>query len=535
MIASPVLMVGLDGFEVEIANRMLGEGKLPALRRLTDRGSTILLDHGTARRTGLAWEHVSTGLSPADSGRWGAVDFDPQTYQATQASTKLRPLFAQLDVSTVVFDAPYFDLTKAKSVRGLVSWGAHDPGVEPSSRPASLAGELAARFGDYPATPWIYGFVWHSVEQTEQMSAALVKALEVRSEATQWLLGERLPAWDVGLVVISEYHSAVEAFWHGVDRDHPLHSLPSAEPARRGLEGVYEAGDRMLGGLMDRFPNARIVAFNLHGMGPNEADVPSMLLLPELLYRNHFKKPYFREREWPTTEEGVPLLSEGESWHEAIAGCFPSSQNAEKRLLQRIGGKIGRLFGATGTQESSLDWMPAARYKHFWRDMPAFALPAYYDGRVRLNLADRERHGMVSADAYDGLCDHVESIVRDCRDALTGEPVVGEVLRANKDKFSLAPSEADLVVVWKGRPLGLIHPRLGQVGPVPYRRTGGHTGRHGVAYFSDCDGLEHVPMMSAFDVVPTVIDMLGVDPVPGLSGRSAIAHRAHASEESVKG
>jgi predicted AlkP superfamily phosphohydrolase/phosphomutase len=499
---------------------LLAEGRLPALRRLKDGGTTVLLDHGEAKRTGLAWEHVSTGLAPDDAGRWGAIDFDPLTYRAAQFPTRLTPVFQGLDLATVAFDVPYFDLARAQAVRGSSNWGAHDPGVDRSSRPESLAAEVEARFGAYPAAPWIYGFVWHSIEQTEQMGADLVRAVEVRSRATQWLFGDRLPDWDLALTVVSEYHSAVEALWHGVDAAHPLCSQPSAAAARRGLEAVYEAGDRMLAGLMERFPEARLVLFSPHGMGPNQADVPSMLLLPELLFRETFDRPFFKEPEWRKTPDGVPLLEPDGSWQEQISAGFPGAGGPFERWGRRIGGLLRRLGALQAAQSGSLDWMPAARYKAFWRRMPAFALPAYYDGRVRINLIGRERDGLVAADRYGEMCDHVEILIRQCRDAITGEPISATFIRPAADKFGVAPSEADLVIVWDGAPLGLIHPRLGQIGPIPYRRTGGHTGGHGVAYFSDSAGLENVTQMSAFDLVPTVLQMAKHPPLQGISGRS---------------
>ncbi|HEY0164555.1 MAG TPA: hypothetical protein VGB39_04195 [Sphingomicrobium sp.] len=161
--------------------------------------------------------------------------------------------------------------------------------------------------------------------------------------------------------------------------------------------------------------------------------------------------------------------------------------------------------------------MPAAQYQPFWSTMPAFALPSFYDGRIRLNLQGREAKGMISPAAYDEACDRLEALLSDCTDPISGEPLVAEVVRAGKDPLTLAESEADMIILWNGAPLGLDHPRLGRIGPIPYRRTGGHTGGLGVAYFSDPDGLAGLRSMSAFDVVPTVLAMLG-KPSPGLTG-----------------
>src|SRR4029453_8068083 len=146
-----VIMIGLDGFELSVAERMIGQGRLPALDKLRQNGARFLLDHGPAKRTGLAWEHVSSGLSPEDAGRWSAIDFDPETYAVRQLPATTTPFAAPLGRRCVVFDAPYFDLAKAPEVRGITNWGAHDPGVDRAARPAELRAELEERFGAYPA------------------------------------------------------------------------------------------------------------------------------------------------------------------------------------------------------------------------------------------------------------------------------------------------------------------------------------------------------------------------------------------------
>jgi len=50
-----VLMVGLDGFEMSVVDRLIAQGRMPELARLRDDSARWQLDHGDARRTGLAW------------------------------------------------------------------------------------------------------------------------------------------------------------------------------------------------------------------------------------------------------------------------------------------------------------------------------------------------------------------------------------------------------------------------------------------------------------------------------------------------
>ena len=150
-----VLMIGLDGYEPSIAERQMKAGRLPALRSLHQDSARLRLDHGSAKRTGLAWEHVSSGLAPDDAKRWAAVHFDAGRYEARQEPTALVPFPEGLKARTLVFDPPYFDLPRTRAVEGLVSWGAHDPGVAAASRPESLADEITARLGRYPAKEFI--------------------------------------------------------------------------------------------------------------------------------------------------------------------------------------------------------------------------------------------------------------------------------------------------------------------------------------------------------------------------------------------
>src|SRR5689334_24362946 len=119
------------------------------------------------------------------------------------------------------------------------------------------------------------------------MSRRLAEGVKQRGRVASWLLAERLPDWDLAMVTIREYHSAVEALWHGWDAGHPLHGQASAPAAKAGLVAVYEAADRLLGELLEAFPRAHVLVFAAHGMGRNLGDVPAMLLVPELLYR-HF-------------------------------------------------------------------------------------------------------------------------------------------------------------------------------------------------------------------------------------------------------
>lgn len=176
------------------------------------------------------------------------------------------------------------------------------------------------------------------------------------------------------------------------------------------------------------------------------------------------------------------------------------------------------------TARLDLHWQPALRYRHHWPRMPAFALPSFYDGRIRINLQGRERHGMIEPSRYEETCRGLETLLRECRNPRTGEPVVDFIERGwTRDPLALTSSESDLIVVWRGVVAALEHPRLGLIGPVPLQRTGGHTGPYGVAYVV-APGLEPGDhgVRSAFDVAPTIARLLGDQPPAHMSGKSLL-------------
>lgn len=159
--------------------------------------------------------------------------------------------------------------------------------------------------------------------------------------------------------------------------------------------------------------------------------------------------------------------------------------------------------------------------------MRAFALPSFYDGRVRVNLRGREASGCVDQGSYDDVLDEIETMLRSCHDPRTGEPLVSSLERPLTDPLAASGDEADLVVHWHGLPLGVQHPDLGCIGPIPPRRTGGHTSPHGAAFITG-PGIAPVDLgeRSAFDILPTAFELTGSASPWRLSGEAITVPRA---------
>jgi predicted AlkP superfamily phosphohydrolase/phosphomutase len=534
-----VLVIGLDGWEISFAEELFAQGKLPTLARQRQQDAHLLLDHGSATRTGLAWEHFWSGLSPEAAHRNSPVEFDPTAYRAWQEGARFDPFFRGLDAKSVVFDTCYADISRTPEVEGVVCWGAHDPGLSGTiSNPSELLDELLTRVGDYPSQEFTYASPWASVDTTEAMGKGLVAGVEARAAAARWLFGERITDWDLGVVVVAEPHSAAEGLWHGVDPTHPLAEHPSAPAAREALVATYEACDRLVADLVAATEPTVLVVFSMGGMGSNHSDVASMVLLPELVHRWATGEPVLTvPAEWAAAPTVPPSPTGARNWNPEWYGALGASAAATppaRRLVDALptsarhwirDRRSARRSEARAVGYRSLDWQPCSWYQPHWSGMRAFAVPSLYDGRIRVNLRGREADGMVDVSDYERVCDELEQLVRAVVDPATGDGVVAEVVRpASDDPLAAASGDVDLVVVWHGGACSWQHPEHGLIGPVPHRRTGGHTGPYGYASLSGPGivGGEY-GVVSAFDIAPTVVELLGGPEVDGLSGTSVVA------------
>jgi predicted AlkP superfamily phosphohydrolase/phosphomutase len=429
----------------------------------------------------------------------------------------------------------------------VTSWGGHDPAYPRASRPAGLLREIEARFGPHPAFANDYEIVWYRPHAIDALADALVVGARRRADIAVWLQAGR-PDWQLFVTVLSEPHSANEAFWHGIDERSPVAAAPTLEQAGRRLLEVYRAVDDALGRILGALPDdTATVVFSMHGSARNDADVASMVLLPELLYRLHTGRPFLCDPDqaaWAGAGWPVVIPDPTVSWDAHMEGALPhvdadrGSYGEDADGIPDDAGRVGP-FGVPIPEEANatpreigvpwqpVDWQVATWYQHRWPAMRAFALPTFYDGRVRINLAGRERDGIVPLGDYERACDEVEEMVAACRDPRTGQPVLAETVRLRAgDPLDPEGPDADLQLLWSEATDAWVHPVAGTIGPFAYRRMGGHS-RRGFA-FGAGPGIApgDIGTRGALDVTPTIVELLGRAAVDGrFEGRSLLADR----------
>jgi len=86
-----MIVVGLDGQEPKITDRLLKEGKLPNFERLAKAGCYSRLRTTFPSVSPVAWSSFSTGTSPAKHNIFDFLDRDLRTYLPLLSSTRMLP------------------------------------------------------------------------------------------------------------------------------------------------------------------------------------------------------------------------------------------------------------------------------------------------------------------------------------------------------------------------------------------------------------------------------------------------------------
>ena len=336
-----VAAIGLDAMEWDLVERMIDQGRLPQLAALRERSLTCTLKNTVEFRSELPYTQFLTAKSPGENGYWSTVAFDPEEYDSwCDGAADRKPFFAFGDAKKVIqFDVPHSVLSDDVDGVQITGWGCHSPQYPRAARPAGLVRQIDAKFGAHPAWGNDSEPGWYEPDYLDALCEALDEGAARRVDASLWLQ-EQVPDWDLFLTVMSEPHSAGHHLWHGVDPTHPCHEI-GGEAARLRMEAVYEKVDAEMGRLIEGLPpETAVVVFALHGMQPNENDVPSLVLLPELIHRLQHGRPLLRdgdERAWRASGFAPLTPARHQRWIAFMQAAFVGGFRADPtHALRRL-------------------------------------------------------------------------------------------------------------------------------------------------------------------------------------------------------
>ncbi len=481
-------MIGLDAAEWTLIEPWMREGRLPALAELRRRGASIRLEPSADWMVGALWPSFFTGRGPEQFGMYHSLVWRPdqmRTERPAPSWMPIEPFWRALPSRgrrVIVVDVPLCYPPEPYPGIEVSGWATHELIQKPGSSPSTLLRQIRREFGVAPLR----------TETSRRLNARSCLAVTNQCRETARLVRDAAAAllhrhpWDLALICFSSLHRAGHLLW---DRTILEGQPAEAELERfdRALGEVYQEVDAAVGHLVDQAgPDTTVMAFSLHGMGPN---TDRTCLLSEMLAR------ILRNRS-----------SEGGSVRPA-------------RISDRLRRLVPEHWRAR-SKEHFPQWLKDRLTVHWrtpgssWANTSAFVAFCDLDGFIRINLRGREREGIVDPADFRALCDRIVDGLGTFRDGDTGEPLVALVDRG-AEIFGEGPMRhhmPDLVVRWVETPAiahrTIVSDRHGWIPwPTPGRHPAGRAGNHRrpgflIAAGGAFDGATLPPTARIIDLAP---------------------------------
>jgi predicted AlkP superfamily phosphohydrolase/phosphomutase len=522
-----VIAIGLDALAPRVLERWLDEGKLPFLGRLAREGTYARQRNFSLYRTENSWLTLLQGCAPETSHEWGHQSYDAGSYTLDERAAyqfRLYPPFYALDSEprVAVFDVPLTGLVPGVNGVQLLGWGTEVNQILRESSPPGLMAELIGRHGRHPLYDTItnaddgsetLSYRIPSVYDIDVMRSVRDKLVSAAGQRTA-MINELLDAdnWDLLFCTYGEIHTAGHQFWH-LGRDHPLGEAFFDQAGSDFMLDILQEIDRNLAALLADMPkDTTIFIFSPHGMQANSIDLYSMVFLPELLYRWSTGSAAFQGLE-EHGEPPAPRHDYSRHWSQEIWDLRTPQGDAVLESPEVQDGRGDPLY-----------WDPGNWYRPAWPGMRAFVLPGYSEGLIRVNVAGRDGEGGVPPDQFDATCNELIELVGELTDARSGRQMAQEVVRVRQSPWEESDelSPADLMVLWNDDLVTDVvgHPRFGQIGPIPFFRSGGHSTEGFI--LARGPGFEpgvRLPAVETADVTATLLDRLHVAIPDHIRGR----------------
>jgi predicted AlkP superfamily phosphohydrolase/phosphomutase len=396
--------IGLDGAAWHLLDPMLQAGVMPRLAALKSKGAWGTLKSTVPTYTPPAWTSAATGVNP---GRHGIYGFVAGNAQSDRRELVHSGMIKAPTVWEIANDqgarAGVYNLPLTYPPRPLDGWmvsgmmtpgyGEHLKGFASWSGPGSNAGL------ERHVLEWAPGYVVDVSANYEQdwrddaMAKRALASIRQREAVLRGLL--ELDPPDVLFTVMEAPDRLQHVYYRYMDPADPLYASPGGRRIRDSVLECFAAMDRIVGLLEDwAGPDGGVVVCSDHGFTAWEVSVHVNALLEQWGY--------------------LALKGTGKAMQSDVARKMVP---VAKRFLPR---KLARR--AKGRTFAAIDWASTQ----------AFASPIPQQG-VFVNVAGRERFGIVPPERLEALKDEIAARFTDLRDA-RGEPVTDRV-HSSQDVF----------------------------------------------------------------------------------------------------
>ena len=140
-----IFVLGIDGVDPVILERLMDEGRMPHFARLAEEGTFQRLGTSTPPQSPVAWSNFITGRNPGGHGMFDFIHRDPKTYQPLSSATRPPSGEPPSSIELFGYTIPLGGDALVNNRGGIAFWDVlHEAGVEV---------EVYRIPGNYPPTP----------------------------------------------------------------------------------------------------------------------------------------------------------------------------------------------------------------------------------------------------------------------------------------------------------------------------------------------------------------------------------------------
>lgn len=457
-----VLVVGLDGANLDLIKLWSREGKLPAFKKLLQEGSYGYLESTIPTITIPAWNCLASGKNPGKIGIFSFVHkaygtYDFRIYQSlVEREGCIWDILSDYGKKVLILNAT--NILHAYKTRGYMVAGCLCIQEEKLTYPRNLRDEL-----------------YNAGYQRDIMDLETLGALsdrehsrrhkEITEKQCKALFHFLEKNWDFGFFVLNELDRVQHRFW---DQKNIL--LTHYQNIDRNLKKLLDSLER-------KNDEAIVLIVSDHGFGPNERS----FFINEWLLRKGLLKV-----------EKIPLLEFGKSIISVLK---------KPRVLKML--RPLMRFSPIRLLYQSVLFLPIGRTPILWNETKAFSYATW--GTIYINLSGREPKGLVKAEEYEILRSEIIEGLRE----LSVKAYRREELY-HGEYLELAPD----IIIQTDENVNFISGRVGY-GKDFLKGFGGAHARLNGTFIAWGPNIKKNFEMNAklYDVAPTILNMFGI-PIP---------------------
>jgi predicted AlkP superfamily phosphohydrolase/phosphomutase len=419
------IVVGIDGGSPQLVEAWARQGKLPGFARLMEEGAFGPLPSVPNMRSAAAWTSFTTGRNPGKHGIYEFYEYaaDLQKIRFLKGGDRdgatLWGLLSAAGRKVGIINVPM--TYPAERVNGFLIAGLDAPGRTSRGfvHPPELLAELEERFGEYILEPGLTGHI--VAGNTDTAVETLWEELDQKVKVSNHLAAEK--PWDLFVTVFRSLDAVQHCFWKHMDPEHPFHDPEQAKTYGPVILQAYQRVDRYLNELLDRLDDdTSLFVISDHGFGAKHLATTQLNRWLEaegfLVYRRR----------------GILVKLLGSVYRAVVGGTFRKTKELLTRFFPFLRNMVQYQLCF-----AQIDWNKTA---------------AYSDTLYPTIWINRRPEGPMGAEAsperYQAVIARLRERLADCRDSLTGVPVVGKVFAKTEiyhgPHIDRAP---DLLIRWR--------------------------------------------------------------------------------------